>query len=105
MQGDFSQLGFASATLGILWFIVRYFITAIEKKDDQIQKITAQFTQTIGEHLTQSREANGTMLSILTDHTKVLSHHTEVLSGIVKSLNNLSGGRRMTDTSTPPQHH
>ena len=33
-MGDYTQLGIAGLTLGILFFIVRYFVSAMNKKDD-----------------------------------------------------------------------
>ena len=43
----FSQLGIGLATLFILWIVVRYFIEALGKKEENDNKKTAAFTSTI----------------------------------------------------------
>jgi hypothetical protein len=37
-MGDYTQLGIAGLTLGILFFIVRYFVSAMNKKDEMLLK-------------------------------------------------------------------
>ena len=47
----FSQLGIGLATLLILWFVVKYFIEALSKKDTYIEKIVDNFTITMTNHI------------------------------------------------------
>ena len=46
-----SQLGVAGITLIILWVVVRYFITAITRKDEQMTQIVKDFNTTISNYM------------------------------------------------------
>jgi len=89
---DYTQLGIAGATLGILFLVVRYFIQAIDKKDSYITKITEQFSVTINTHLTNENEARKQEMAALTQVTGVLDQHTQVLAEIVKYNMNIVDG-------------
>jgi hypothetical protein len=52
----FSQLGMGMATLLILWFVVKYFIDTLGKKDDYIKEIVKEFHTTINNHITHQTE-------------------------------------------------
>lgn len=53
----FSQLGIGIATLAILWLVVKYFIEALSKKDDYIQKIVDNFSLTMNNHIDHETKA------------------------------------------------
>ena len=70
----FSNLGLASASLFIIYFIVRHFITATNKKDDfiiestkEFTKQTASFDNTIRNHVSHSTKAIN-RLSLAVEH-------------------------------------
>jgi len=103
---DYTQLGIAGATLGILLLVVRFFINFINRKDDQIQKITEKFADTVNTHLANekiSREQEMAALlritEVLDQHTQVLSTHTKAFTELTSGVNQISMkyGRRKTD--------
>ncbi len=53
----FSQLGIGLATLAILWFVVKYFIQALEKKDTYIEKVVGDFNTTMNNHIAHETQA------------------------------------------------
>ena len=53
----FSQLGIGVATLVILWFVVKYFIEALTKKDVYIEKIVDNFSTTMNNHIDHETKA------------------------------------------------
>ena len=55
--GEFSQLGIGLATLLILWFVVRYFIEAINRKDSYIMELVKSFNDTINNHMKKETES------------------------------------------------
>ena len=57
MNGDWTQLGIAGATLIILFFVIRYFISAMTKKDDQIIKMITDFNTTVSNHMDHQTDA------------------------------------------------
>jgi len=65
----FSQLGMGMATLLILWFVVKYFIEALTKKDNYIKEIVKDFNITINNHIiheTEQAKKNTVALKSLT---------------------------------------
>lgn len=48
---EITNLGISGLTLGILFFIVRYFITALKDKDCYIKQLTSDFTKVIENHI------------------------------------------------------
>lgn len=101
---SFTQLGIAGATLLILLLVVRYFISAIEKKDSYIQQITEKFSETVNSHLTRENEMMVKATDVLNHHTEVLSGHTQVLAQILTGMQSVERaaakikyGRRKTD--------
>jgi len=44
---ELSQMGIGFATLGILLLVVKYFISAIQKKDEYIQKLTEDYYEKV----------------------------------------------------------
>jgi len=72
---NYSQLGISGLTLGILFFIVRWFITTISRKDEQISHITDEFTKVVVNHI-----AHGIVQS---------KKETAVLSKLEKTINRL----------------
>lgn len=75
----FSQLGIGAATLVILWLVVRYFIEAITKKDEYIQRIVSDFNVTINNHIDHSTMA-------ATETTKALNSLTKAISKLSKQM-------------------
>ena len=72
---SFSQLGIGLATLLILWFVVKYFIEATNKKDAYIKELVTSFNITINNHI---------------DHSiKQSAKETTVLNSLVKAINSL----------------
>ena len=73
----FSQLGVGIATLVILYIVVRYFIGALTKKDEQMVKIVEEFQKTINNHI---------------DHEKEQWEKTaEILRELLTAVKNLNG--------------
>ncbi len=57
MTETLTNLGVAGATLAILFFIVKFFVSAITKKDDYITAITKNFTRVVENHIQHSTKA------------------------------------------------
>ena len=89
---SFTQLGIAGATLLILLFVVRYFISAMDKKDTYIQSITEKFSETVNTHLANENIARQQEMKALTQVTGVLDQHTQVLSQIVNYNTRIADG-------------
>lgn len=75
MSQDFSQLGIGIATLVILWIVVKYFINAINKKDDYISQITHEFNKTIQNHLQHETSAFNEMTQAIKELTKEIKRN------------------------------
>lgn len=73
MTETFANLGLAGATLAILFFIVRYFVTAINAKDIVIKDLTAQFLQLAKDDIDSRNQ-----------HTKALDINTRSNETIAK---------------------
>lgn len=63
-MNEWTQIGVSGATLFILFFIVKYFVAAMNKKDDTIQTFTNKFYElaekfnvTITNHIEHERSA------------------------------------------------
>lgn len=69
----FSQLGIGLATLLILWFVVKYFIEALTKKDEYIAKIVGDFTVTITNHIVHETKAQNNTAKALEGLTKAIN--------------------------------
>ena len=82
-----SDLGIGGATIAILWWIVRYFVRAIEGKDKYIRQTTKEFTEVVAEHINHSNRAldkmNDQTLNIIT----VLDKNTKVINKVYDKLN------------------
>ena len=63
------QLGGTASTLAVLIWMVRYFITAVGKKDIQIEKLHEDFLLIIGNHMKHEEKA----FEQLTDSIKRLA--------------------------------
>ena len=76
---DFSELtnlSVAAITLGILFFITRYFVDAMKSKDSHIAKLTADFNKTINNHIdheTKQRKKETEVLERLTQAVEALT--------------------------------
>lgn len=56
MSSEITQLGIAGAALGIILFIIRYFIEAIKDLTQKNEKQTKDFTKVIENHLKHADE-------------------------------------------------
>lgn len=84
MEGvdNWTQLGISGVTLSILFFIVRYFISALDKKDAVNLELTNKFIQ-IAEENTESRV---NLKSAIETNTKVTKNMGEQLKKLSLSL-------------------
>ena len=78
-MNDYSQLGIAGLTLGILFFIVRWFVDTITKKDEQISIITENFTKVMSNHIVHETKAR-------VKETKMLGKLVTVITKLDKKL-------------------
>lgn len=69
---DYTQLGIAGITLGILYFIVRYFVSALRQKDvvileayRKINEISTKFNTTISNHIVHEQKAKEDLSEVL----------------------------------------
>ena len=74
MNGDWTQLGIAGATLIILFFVIRYFISAMTKKDDQIIKMITDFNTIVSNHMDHQTEAFNALSSAIKNLTKEIKN-------------------------------
>ena len=74
----FSQLGIGLATLLILWFVVRYFIETLTRKDEYIAKIVDNFTVTIANHIAHETAAQNKTSKALDGLTKAINRWTKI---------------------------
>ena len=72
MTSEYTQLGLAGLTLGILFFIVRYFVSAMNSKDNLNQNLTEKF------------------IKIAEDNIKTRGEQTQMMNKQVKSTDKLS---------------
>ena len=69
----FSQLGIGPSTLLLLWFVARFFIETLTKKDEQISKIVEEFTVTIANHIVHETVAQNKTAKALENLTEAIS--------------------------------
>lgn len=81
-SSSLTQLGIAGATLAILFFIVRYFVTAMLKKDDIILALTDKFIK-IAEENTEARVG---LTQAINTNTKATESGTKHLSGLMNKI-------------------
>lgn len=74
---SFSQLGIGVATLAILWFVVKYFIEALTKKDDYISKIIEDFNAAINNHMKHETDAFNNLVKVIDKLTKRIDKTTK----------------------------
>ena len=77
----FSQLGIGIATLAILWLVVKYFIEALTKKDDYIQKVVDSFNLTINNHINHATKSQDSQ-------TRALNKLTKAITELMKEIKN-----------------
>lgn len=73
-----SQLGMGGATLLILWFVVKYFIDTLQKKDAYIKEIVKDFNTTINNHIVHQAEQSK-------KQTAAFKSLTRAIGNLVKS--------------------
>jgi len=62
---DLTELGFGLGSLALIWVVVRYFISTVDKKDTQIATMVEKFNETINNHIdhqTKQAKRNNTTL-------------------------------------------
>ncbi len=80
----FSNLGIAGAALAIIWFIVRYFVEAMTKKDAYIEKtLLPQIVEQTKEFTKQTASFNLTVKNHM-------SHSTKALNKLAKAVDHLA---------------
>lgn len=81
---NFTQLGIAGITLAILFFIVRYFVQAMNKKDDVIElqhrelkdltvkgmDQTAKFTEAVNKNTEAAKESSDNLTKMMLELIK-----------------------------------
>ena len=83
---ELSQMGIGFATLGILLLVVKYFISAIQKKDEYIQKLTEDYYEkvdaivskyytTVNDYIKEGEQSRQ-------EHIKVLQELTLIIKNI-----------------------
>ena len=80
MTEQLTQFGIAGLTLGILFFIVRYFVKAMEGKDKRIGEMTDQFRLVIENHIVHE--------------TKQWEQTTKVLSELLEAVRKMNGKKK-----------
>ena len=77
MSEQITQLGISGFTLFILLIIVRYFVKAMDTKDERIKEMTDQFRLVMENHI---------------DHeTKRWEETTRILCELLQAVKNLNG--------------
>lgn len=56
MENSWTQLGLAGATLAILFFIVKYFVATLNKKDVDITELNKKFIELSEKNITSHNE-------------------------------------------------
>ena len=81
MSPEITQFGIAGLTLGILFFIVRYFVAALTRKDDQLLKkddqvleMTKMFNTTVNNHLDHSNQTLNKLSNAIEGLTKEIKN-------------------------------
>ena len=62
---NFTELGFGLGSLALIWVVVKYFISSVDKKDLQISSMVEKFNETIDNHIdhqTTQAKKNATVL-------------------------------------------
>lgn len=75
---DYTQLGIAGLTLAILFFVVKYFISALKDSNKERLEIVKSFNETINNHITMRNEQ--------------AKKETEALSALTSAIEKLPGG-------------
>jgi hypothetical protein len=72
MGNDYTQLGISGLALGIIFFIVRYFVAAMKSKDNliidsmrKVYDISSQFNKTISNHIVHEQAAKESLTDTL----------------------------------------
>ena len=76
LSDEVTNLGVSGLTLGILFFIVRWFIQSITRKDEYIAKIVSDFNITITNHIKHE--------------TAVTNKNTKALDNLIKVITTMN---------------
>ncbi|MBZ5529714.1 MAG: hypothetical protein LAN71_17695 [Acidobacteriia bacterium] len=67
MSEQITQLGISGITLAILFFIVRWFIQTINRKDAQISTMVDSFNTTINNHMAHETKAFNNLAKVISE--------------------------------------
>ena len=73
MYEQLTQLGISGLTLGILLFVVRFFVSNIDKKDAYIKELTSNFLIVIQNHIIHETAAQNKTSTALDGLTKAIN--------------------------------
>ena|SRR3990167_8071736 len=76
------DLGFGLSSLAIIFFIVRYFVSSTNKKDDLIQQMIKDFNATIGQF-------HDTIEAHIKSREATAKRETTILKGLSTEIRNL----------------
>lgn len=98
---NYTQLGLAGATLAILFFIVKYFVAAMNKKDDTITDLHTKFIELSEKNIVSHNELT-TSLKANTESNRQVAVATKegndkLTAMILKVIKNGSRDKRKTD--------
>jgi len=83
-MNELTNLGVAGVTLAILFFIVRYFVSTLTKKDEYISTITKEFSTIVSNHLTHAVKVEEKMADSNQEVAKALLE----LKNEIRQMNN-----------------
>ena len=83
-MNELTNLGVAGVTLAILFFIVRYFVSTLTKKDEYISIITKEFSTIVSNHLIHAVKAEEKMADSNQEVAKALLE----LKNEIRQMNN-----------------
>lgn len=78
MYEQLTQLGISGLTLGILLFVVRFFVSNIDKKDAYIKELTSNFLIVIQNHIIHETAAQNKTSKALDGLTKAINKWTKI---------------------------
>jgi len=70
MNGDFTIITLAGSMLALIWLVVRYFIGAMTKKDEQIIKMITDFNRTVSSYMEHQTLAFNALSKAIKELTK-----------------------------------
>jgi hypothetical protein len=81
---DYTQLGVAGATLAILFFIIRYFVASLDKKDAYIKEMISEFQNHV-------EICNNNFMKFGDHFAKISGKQTQALNNLITKVEGLNG--------------